>query len=79
MYSYVIEVADFESERIFCDYAILTELFAFYHLQENALVDQDIVVIYILYLKTLTLILLFCNFVSPIFKVVSLSTVYSLE
>ena len=37
MYSYVIEVADSESDLGFCNRGLVSEIFAFYHLLENSL------------------------------------------
>ena len=37
VYSYVIEVADSESDLGLCNRCLVSEIFAFYHLQENAL------------------------------------------
>ena len=36
MYSYVIEVADSESDLGLFNRGLVSEIFAFYHLQENA-------------------------------------------
>ena len=36
MYSYVIEIADSESDRGFFSYALVLEIFVFYHLLEYA-------------------------------------------
>ena len=62
MYFYVIEVADSESDVGLCNRGLVLMMFAFYHFSGFLhFVDQDVVIIYTLYLITPALILLISN------------------
>ena len=62
VYSYVIEVADSKSDLGLCNRGLVSEIFAFYHFQENLhFVDQDVMVMYTFYLITPAFILLICD------------------
>ena len=71
VFSYVIEVADSESEFVFTiKFTIIFAFYHSYHLGKGTLkmhfVDQDVVAMYTLHLITPVLILLICNSAPPL-------------
>ena len=47
LYSYVIKVADSETDFGLCNRTPVSEIIEFYHIQKNAIVDQDVVLMYL--------------------------------